>query len=156
MQARIQREIKDLSNLSKDMLIGAEIYQGNLMHLKGFVKGPQGTPYEGGHFVIDIVLPDDYPFAPPKMQFDTKIWHPNMSSVTGAICLDTLKSEWSPALTIRTALLSILALLSSANPDDPQDGVVAQQYKTDRAAFEAQAREWTKLYAQEGAEPVSG
>jgi ubiquitin-conjugating enzyme (huntingtin interacting protein 2) len=87
------------------------------------------------------------------MQFDVKIWHPNVSSVTGAICLDTLKTEWSPALTIRTALLSILAMLSAANPEDPQDGVVAKQYMGDRPAFDAKAREWTLTYAQEGKEP---
>jgi ubiquitin-conjugating enzyme (huntingtin interacting protein 2) len=67
------------------------------------------------------------------MKFDTRIWHPNISSQTGAICLDILKNEWSPALSIRTALLSLQALLCSPEPgilpfiipDDPQDAVVA-------------------------------
>lgn len=61
-----------------------------------------------------------YPFEPPRMRFITKIWHPNISSQTGAICLDILKDQWSPALTIKTALLSIQALLSAAEPTDPQ------------------------------------
>jgi ubiquitin-conjugating enzyme (huntingtin interacting protein 2) len=68
-----------------------------------------------------------YPFEPPKMQFTTKVWHPNVSSQNGAICLDILKDQWSPALTLKTALLSLQALLSMPAPDDPQDAVVAQQ-----------------------------
>jgi ubiquitin-conjugating enzyme (huntingtin interacting protein 2) len=74
------------------------------------------------------------------MKFDTKIWHPNVSSVTGAICLDILKNEWSPALSIRTALLSIQALMCCAEPDDPQDAVVAKQYKEDKEAYIKQAK----------------
>ena len=57
---------------------------------------------------------------PPKMRFRSKVWHPNVSSANGAICLDILKDQWSPALTLKTALLSLQALLSSPQPDDPQ------------------------------------
>jgi len=75
---------------------------------------------------VDIKIPDEYPFKPPIMKFETKIWHPNISSVTGAICLDILKNEWTPALTIRTALISLQALLCAPEPDDPQDAEVAK------------------------------
>jgi hypothetical protein len=61
--------------------------EGNLHHLKRTMPGPSGTPYEGGVFEIDIVIPKQYPFEPPKMKYMTKIWHPNISSQTGAICL---------------------------------------------------------------------
>lgn len=101
--------------------------ESNMLHWKGQIKGPVGTPYEGGVFAIDIVLPTDYPFVPPKMKYDTRIWHPNISSESGAICLDILKNEWSPALTVRTALISLQALMSAPEPDDPQDAVVAKQ-----------------------------
>ena len=56
-------------------------------HLIGTITGPEGTPYEGGVFDVDIIIPTEYPFEPPKMKFITKIWHPNVSSQTGAICL---------------------------------------------------------------------
>lgn len=105
--------------------------------------------YEGGTFIIDIVIPPDYPYKPPRMKFDTKIWHPNVSSQTGAICLDILKDEWSPALTIRTALLSLQALMCSPEPDDPQDAVVASQYKRNFPEFEVNARQWTREYAKD-------
>lgn len=81
------------------------------------------------------------------MKFETKLWHPNVSSQTGAICLDILKNEWTPALTIRTALISLQALLCAPEPDDPQDAVVANQYKSDIKRFEAQAKAWVQEYA---------
>ena len=98
---------------------------------------------------MDITIPADYPFKPPVMKFDTKIWHPNISSQTGAICLDILKNEWTPALTIRTALISLQALLSCPEPDDPQDAEVANMYKTDMAEFNWKAAEWTSTFAKE-------
>jgi ubiquitin-conjugating enzyme (huntingtin interacting protein 2) len=83
------------------------------------------------------------------MRFITKIWHPNISSQTGAICLDILKDAWSPALTIKTALLSIQALLSAAEPTDPQDAEVAKMYLHDHAQFLNTARFWTESYAKQ-------
>ncbi len=98
---------------------------------------------------MDITIPPEYPFKPPKMKFDTKIWHPNISSQTGAICLDILKNEWTPALTIRTALISLQALLCAPEPDDPQDAEVARQYKGDRELYNLTAKQWVQNYAQE-------
>ena len=113
--------------------------------------GPEESPYEGGVFYVDIQLTDAYPFEPPKMRFMTKVWHPNVSSANGAICLDILKEQWSPALSIKTAMLSLQALLSSPEPSDPQDAVVAKQYMDNPDAFNAQAKQWTQEYAAAGA-----
>jgi ubiquitin-conjugating enzyme (huntingtin interacting protein 2) len=109
--------------------------------------GPKDTPYDGGIYYVDIELDDQYPFVPPKMRFITKVWHPNISSANGAICLDILKDQWSPALTLKTALLSLQALLSSPQPDDPQDAVVARQYLSSLREFQATAKQWTEAYA---------
>ena len=126
-----------------------KMVNNNVRHWKGSIDGPPDSVFEGGVFQIDIKIPDKYPYIPPKMQFDTKIWHPNISSQTGAICLDILKDEWSPALTIRTALLSIQAMLTAAEPKSPQDAVVAAQYENDPEAYKKKAKEWTNLYANE-------
>eukprot|EP00930_Biecheleria_cincta_P045247 TRINITY_DN31190_c0_g1_i1.p2 TRINITY_DN31190_c0_g1~~TRINITY_DN31190_c0_g1_i1.p2 ORF type:complete len:205 (-),score=40.18 TRINITY_DN31190_c0_g1_i1:11-625(-) len=147
---RLQKELRDIRAAAaegKDAQVSATSVADDLRHWKAWIKGPEGTPYVGGIFHIDVVIPDDYPFSPPKMKFDTKIWHPNMSSQTGAICLDVLGKEWSPALMIRTALLSIQTLLTSPEPDDPQDAEVAQMYKSDRELFNNTAKYWTEIFA---------
>jgi len=144
--ARIRKEYKEVQ-FAKDSGVSAELVNNDLAHWKGVIAGPQGTPYQGGTFYVDIDIPKNYPFVPPKMRFETKVWHPNISSANGAICLDILKNEWSPALTLRTALLSLQALLSCPNADDPQDAVVAGQYKADRKLYEKTAKFWTDNYA---------
>ena len=84
----------------------------------------------------------------PKVRFLTKIYHPNIDKL-GRICLDILKDKWSPALQIRTVLISIQALLSAPNPDDPLADEVAKEWKENEARAIETAREWTQLYAQE-------
>jgi len=85
--------------------------------------------------------------APPKVRFLTKMYHPNIDKL-GRICLDILKDKWSPALQIRTVLLSIQALLSAPNPDDPLANDVAEHWKTDEAGAVATAKQWTSDYAK--------
>ena len=155
-KTRILKELKELQEVEKQSsseTVKANIVDDNLYHWKGTIFGPSDSCYEGGIFRIDIQIPEDYPFKPPKMKFETKIWHPNISSQTGAICLDILKNEWTPALTIRTALVSLQALLSCPEPDDPQDAEVAKQYKLDIELFNQTAKYWTQNFATEGKEP---
>jgi ubiquitin-conjugating enzyme (huntingtin interacting protein 2) len=90
-----------------------------------------------------------------SFSFFLLVWHPNVSSVTGAICLDILKDQWSPALTMKTALLSLQALLCSPEPNDPQDAVVATMYKERFSEFLATARSWTETYAGASAATAS-
>uniref|UniRef100_A0A8C5PUN3 E2 ubiquitin-conjugating enzyme n=1 Tax=Leptobrachium leishanense TaxID=445787 RepID=A0A8C5PUN3_9ANUR len=104
------------------------------------------SPYQGGVFFLTIHFPTDYPFKPPKVAFTTRIYHPNINS-NGSICLDILRSQWSPALTISKVLLSICSLLCDPNPDDPLVPEIARIYKTDREKYNRIAREWTQKYA---------
>ncbi|CAH2034878.1 unnamed protein product, partial [Iphiclides podalirius] len=146
---RIKREFKEVMKC-EEVAGGAlklELVNDSWTELKGQIVGPPDTPYEGGIFLLEIKVPETYPFNPPKIRFMTKIWHPNVSSVTGAICLDILKDQWAAALTLRTVLLSIQALLSAAEPNDPQDAVVAKQYRESPQLFNLTAKHWTNVYA---------
>ncbi len=104
--------------------ISATPHEDNLRYFDVIIAGPASSPYEGGVFKLELFLSEDYPMAPPKVRFLTKIYHPNIDKL-GRICLDILKDKWSPALQIRTVLLSIQALLSAPNPDDPLANDVA-------------------------------
>jgi ubiquitin-conjugating enzyme E2 D len=110
------------------------------------ILGPEGSPYQGGLFKLKINFPVNYPFQPPKVQFATKIYHPNISP-NGIICLDILKEKWSPALTISKVLLSISSLLTEPNPNDPLVPAIAKIYESNKQEFEDIARTWTANYA---------
>merc|ERR1712170_342215 len=118
----------------------------NALYFHVVVAGPESSPYQGGIFKLELFLPEDYPMCPPKVRFLTKIYHPNIDKL-GRICLDILKTKWSPALQIRTVLLSIQALLSAPNPDDPLANDVAEQWKKNESTAIETARAWTRLYA---------
>ena len=91
MSSKASRLTKELAEVGKDDktsgVRAVAVNDKDPKHLKGTIQGPEGTPYEGGVFQIDIVIPTQYPFEPPKMKFETKIWRPNISSQDGAICL---------------------------------------------------------------------
>ncbi|KAF8411047.1 hypothetical protein HHK36_003586 [Tetracentron sinense] len=126
--------------------ISASPSEENMRYFNVMILGPTQSPYEGGVFKLELFLPEEYPMAAPKVRFLTKIYHPNIDKL-GRICLDILKDKWSPALQIRTVLLSIQALLSAPNPDDPLSENIAKHWKSNEAEAVETAKEWTRLYA---------
>ena len=144
-----QRIIKETQKLKKDPVKGitVEPVEGNPRYFSVVIDGPQGSPYEGGHFKLQLYLPEEYPMVPPKCLFMTKIYHPNIDFL-GRICLDILKKNWSPALQMRSVLLSIQSLLNEPNVEDPLNEEVNAIWKSNRSQGEKTAREWTKMYAK--------
>ncbi|KAL1479543.1 hypothetical protein MTO96_051755 [Rhipicephalus appendiculatus] len=145
---RIKKELEDISRDPPANCSAGPIDHADLFNWQATIMGPTESPFEGGVFRLHIVFPKDYPFKPPKVSFTTKIYHPNIST-HGDICLDILKSQWSPALSIAKVLLSICVLMCDPNPDDPLMPRVASVYKNNRSLYEATAREWTRTYAME-------
>ena len=142
---RLQKELLDMEKDAPSNC-SAGLINDDIFSWKATLLGPSGTPYEGGIFYLKIFFTPDYPFKPPKITFETKIYHPNINSV-GAICLDILKDSWSPALNISKVLLSICSLLSDPNPDDPLVSDIANIYKSNKSQYDANAREYTLKYA---------
>jgi len=145
-----RRIIKETQRLQEEPApgISATPHEENMRYFNVVITGPSGSPYEGGIFKLELFLTDDYPMFPPKVRFLTKIYHPNIDKL-GRICLDILKDKWSPALGIRTVLISIQALLSAPNPDDPLANDVADMWKTNEKVAIETARQWTRAHAMQ-------
>lgn len=150
MSSLPRRIIKETQRLMQEPVPGINAIpdENNARYFHVVVAGPNDSPFEGGVFKLELFLPEDYPMSAPKVRFITKIYHPNIDRL-GRICLDVLKDKWSPALQIRTILLSIQALLSAPNPDDPLANDVAELWKVNEAEAIRNAREWTQKYAVE-------
>lgn len=114
------------------------------------VIGAIGSPYENGIFEINIDVPSDYPFLPPRLRFVTKIYHPNIDDA-GRICLDILKLQpagnWRPTVRIEGVLIAVQLLMVQPNPDNPLVSEIANEYKFNKLEFERKAKEWTLKYA---------
>ena len=145
-EKRIKRELIELSKTPVSHCSAGPESDDDLFHWVATVMGPEQSPYEGGVFNLSIDFGKNYPFKPPKIRFMTKIYHPNISK-HGDICLDILKTQWSPALTISKVLLCICSLLDDLNPDDPLVPDIAELFNNDREAYYTKAKVMTLQYA---------
>eukprot|EP01112_Ceratiomyxa_fruticulosa_P000793 TRINITY_DN1071_c0_g1_i2.p1 TRINITY_DN1071_c0_g1~~TRINITY_DN1071_c0_g1_i2.p1 ORF type:complete len:147 (-),score=28.67 TRINITY_DN1071_c0_g1_i2:285-725(-) len=146
MAKRLQKELKDFQT-EPPAWCKAELLGDGLYKWKASIIGPEGTPYEKGTFGLELDVPQEYPFKPPKLKFTTKIYHPNIKA-DGSVCAEVLGEAWSPQLKIQDVLLTMRSLLSEPNPDNPLEAEIAHIFKTDRAAFNKTAKEWTKKHAK--------
>eukprot|EP01025_Chloroclados_australasicus_P059098 TRINITY_DN7460_c0_g1_i4.p3 TRINITY_DN7460_c0_g1~~TRINITY_DN7460_c0_g1_i4.p3 ORF type:complete len:158 (-),score=12.48 TRINITY_DN7460_c0_g1_i4:377-850(-) len=142
---RIQKELAEIS-LDPPCNCSAAPKNDDLYIWTARIEGPEESPYEGGVFFLEIKFPASYPFKAPQLTFRTRVYHCNVNSA-GKICLDILKDQWSPALTISKVLLSVQQLLADPNPQDPLVPDIAQQFITDRKKHDQTARDWTKRFA---------
>ncbi|ORX56765.1 ubiquitin-conjugating enzyme [Hesseltinella vesiculosa] len=154
MDSVSRRLLKELKEYSKVDPSHPEItYIGpadddNLMEWTAHLKGLSGTPYEGGTFELFIKVPSHYPMQPPTISFVTTVCHPNVHIKTGEICLDILKTDWSPAWTLKSAVLAISLLLSNPEPNSPLNCDAANLLKCDDTlGYESLVRMYTSLHA---------
>ena len=120
----------------------------NYYKWEGYIVGPDESPYFGGRFHLNIMIPDQYPLKPPMISFKTKIYHPNIKE-DGQICLDILRNNWSPALGIAKTVQSIILLLREPNGSDPLNPSAGRLFCENREMFNATAMSWTAEYAMD-------
>ena len=142
---------QQLKRLNKGSPCQLSMVAHSRKYFTGLISGPAGTPYEGGIYRLFFDIPKDFPDSPPKVRFTTKVWHPNIDSETGAICLKqftwTRAKSGPPIYTLRVVMKCLRDLLSAPEPDDPVDAFVASQYKENRRMFESTAQYWAHKFA---------
>ncbi|KAJ4986108.1 pfs domain-containing protein [Stagonosporopsis vannaccii] len=144
-----KRLTKELQGLCIDPPpgISAGPIDDNLLKWQGLIMGPSDSPFSGGVFFLDIQFPLTYPWYPPRITFETRIFHPNINAA-GVISVDMLSRRgWGPHWTIGKVLLAICSMLPDPLLDKPFNTEVAHLYLTDRPRYEAKARDFTRRYA---------
>ncbi|KAK8802106.1 hypothetical protein WA158_006501 [Blastocystis sp. Blastoise] len=149
LKNRLQSEIKILQTSPPP---GIFVYPDdeNMYSFKADITGPEGSPYEDGLFKVSLTLPERYPFEPPKVRFDTPIYHPNIDS-NGRICLDLLKmppaGNWAPSINISTLLTSIRLLIAEPNAKDGLVPEISELFLKDKEQYQICAKEFTLKHA---------
>jgi len=143
---RLKKEIRDIISNPPPGITAGPKSDKNIFERVATITGPADTPFEGGIFSLNIIFKNTYPYRPPVITFITPIYHCNINH-KGDICIDILKDNWSPSLTIDKVLLSISSLMASPNPDDPLIPEIANLYKNNRPEYNRRAKEHTRKNA---------
>lgn len=144
----IKKLLKDIREFEKDKPEGItlEVNEENIADIQASITGPESTPYEGGTFLVKLVLGPDFPAAAPRGYFLTKIFHPNIAP-NGDICVNTLKRDWKPDTTLKKILMVIRCLLIEPGPDSALNEEAAVLMQEDFEAYSKRARLMTKVHA---------
>ncbi|KAA1467046.1 hypothetical protein DENSPDRAFT_67182 [Dentipellis sp. KUC8613] len=142
---RIMRELAELRS-SPPEGVRVAVNEDNMLDVTGIIEGPEGTPYAGGYFRVKFKFTDEFPAAPPKCWFTTKIFHPNVSP-TGDICVSTLKKDWNPSYGIGHILVTVKCLLIYPNPDSALDEEAGRLVQEDWNSYCERACMYTSVHA---------
>ncbi|CAM6041687.1 unnamed protein product [Sphagnum compactum] len=158
-RARLFKEFKEVQrDKGSDPDIQLICDDTNIFRWTAQIKGPTDTPYQEGVFQLAINVPEQYPLVPPQVRFITKIFHPNVHFKTGEICLDILKTAWSPAWTLQSVCRAVIALLAHPEADSPLNCDAGNLLRSgDNRGFRSMSRMYTRLCAMQsnGGQPNS-
>ncbi|CAH8651641.1 unnamed protein product [Schistosoma rodhaini] len=121
---RLMAEYKQLTVNPPEGIVAGPVDERNFFEWEALIAGPEGTPFEGGVFAVRLNFPSDYPLSPPKMQFLTEVFHPNIYP-DGRVCISILHApgddpmgyessveRWSPVQSVEKILLSVVSMLA--------------------------------------------
>ena len=155
-----KRIIKEYERLSENIISNCGVTVGlidenSIFEWTATLLGPKDTSYKNGIFILNIKFPKDYPNQGPEICFKTPIYHINVNPYIseypgkeslGHICLSTL-NWWKPEYTMAEVLTNIFALFYLCNPESPYGLDRANEFKFNRALYEAKCKYFTKKYA---------
>ncbi|KAJ1960755.1 E2 ubiquitin-protein ligase peroxin 4 [Dipsacomyces acuminosporus] len=147
---RLLRELQDIQRDNSDEIASlAPRSDEDILQWRAVLRGPQDTPYQGGTFELHIDVPEQYPIKPPTLTFVTPVCHPNVHFETGEICLDILKTQWSPAWTLKSTCLAVHVLLANPEPSSPLNCDAANLLRCgDVLGYNSLVSLYTQMYAQ--------
>ncbi|KAF9528783.1 ubiquitin-conjugating enzyme/RWD-like protein [Crepidotus variabilis] len=149
---RIMRELKELEHNPPEG-IRIQTSDEDMLDVTGIIEGPEGTPYAGGYFRVKFRFTNEFPAAPPKCWFATKIFHPNVGP-TGEICVNTLKKDWKPEYGIGQILVTVKCLLIYPNPESALDEEAGKLLLEEYASYCERAKLITSVHATPRVKPV--
>ncbi|QGI67670.1 hypothetical protein CEK26_011623 [Fusarium fujikuroi] len=141
MSSRLRRLAKELQDCQDTGVNLQPCNPDDLAHLEASLSIPPDTPFFGGTYTINVLVPDDYPFAKPSMRFNQKIYNPNVNPDTGEIAPGALGS-WDPTNTMKATLATIAKLLQHPDSRYPLNSEADLQSRETPSLFKERAQEW--------------
>ena len=144
---RLMLEYKELTENPPEGIQAGPIDEDNFFLWETVIMGPPGTPFDGGIFIAHLHFPASYPLNPPKMVFQTEIWHPNIYP-SGEVCIsilhppgedpnryESILERWSPMQSIEKVLLSVMSMLAEPNVESPANVEAAKMFRENPSAY---------------------
>lgn len=129
------RITKDLGEMDLPKTCSMDIPDPNCLLQFQLIICPDEGFYRGGRFTFQFKVSEDYPHSPPKVKCLNTIYHPNID-LEGNVCLNILREDWKPVLTINSIVYGLQYLFLEPNPDDPLNKEAASLLKSNRRLFE--------------------
>lgn len=138
---QFKKELPDLENIMPQAKIIKD--KNDFMKFNVIYTPEKDSYWYGGKYEFSFTVSDQYPFNPPKVMCLTKIYHPNID-FQGNVCLNILKEDWKPILTIATCVAGVYYLFTEPNPNDPLNHEAANVMRENLETFKSNVKKSLK------------